>query len=119
MEACRIRVKDLDFDRKQLIVRDGKHGKDRYLPLPQLLGDPLREQVRKVYPGAEWCKEPTVFTLAFPARCSGLRRKADLVAISEKYRFFLHLAVKEPNRHWQRLSISTKLPTCRDSTAVR
>ena len=46
MEACRIRVKDLDFDRKQLIVRDGKHGKDRYLPLPQLLADPLREQVR-------------------------------------------------------------------------
>ena len=44
MEACRLRVKDLDFDRKQLIVREGKEGKERYLPLPQLLSGPLRDQ---------------------------------------------------------------------------
>ena len=29
MEALRLRVKDLDFQRRELAVRDGKGGKDR------------------------------------------------------------------------------------------
>ena len=74
MEACRFRIKDLDFDRKQLIVRDGKGGKDRYLPLPQMLSDPLRDQVRKVAKlhsmdldaGAGWAWLPFAYAVKNP-----------------------------------------------------
>lgn len=51
-EALRIRVKDIDFDRRELIVRDGKGQKDRVTMLPESLRDPLRrhlEGVRKLH----------------------------------------------------------------------
>lgn len=44
-EALRLRVKDLDFDRLALSVRDGKGGKDRLTVLPRSLVEPLRRQV--------------------------------------------------------------------------
>lgn len=34
LECCRLRIKDLDFDQNQLIVRGGKGDKDRYTMLP-------------------------------------------------------------------------------------
>ena len=37
MEALRLRVKDLDFEMKQLTVRDGKGAKDRYTVLPEAI----------------------------------------------------------------------------------
>lgn len=42
MEALRLRVKDLDFERCELTVRDGKGGKDRLTLLPQSLVAELR-----------------------------------------------------------------------------
>lgn len=44
-EALRLRVKDLDFAYKQIIVRDGKGGKDRVTVLPEKLIEPLRKQL--------------------------------------------------------------------------
>jgi integrase len=41
MELCRLRVKDLDFGNAQIIVRGGKGNKDRLVPLPIKLVDPL------------------------------------------------------------------------------
>lgn len=35
MECCRLRVKDVDFTRNQLIVRQGKGNKDRAVPFPK------------------------------------------------------------------------------------
>jgi integrase len=46
MECVRLRVKDVDFDQHQLIVRDGKGGKDRDTLLPDSLCAPLRRQLR-------------------------------------------------------------------------
>ena len=46
MEAVRLRVKDVDFTRNEIIVRQGKGGKDRVTMLPQSLKAPLREQLR-------------------------------------------------------------------------
>ena len=46
IEALRLRVKDLDFGFEQIIVRDGKGGKDRFTILPTKLIEPLREQLR-------------------------------------------------------------------------
>ena len=46
MECCRLRVKDVDFGRQQLMVRQGKGNKDRAVPLPKAVREPLRQQVR-------------------------------------------------------------------------
>jgi site-specific recombinase XerD len=35
MECVRLRIKDVDFNYGQIIVRDGKGGKDRVVPLPE------------------------------------------------------------------------------------
>jgi len=48
MEVCRLRVKDIDFDRMQIIVRDGKGDRDRALPLPARLADALKKQIELV-----------------------------------------------------------------------
>ncbi len=45
MECCRLRVKDLDFDRNQLLVRQGKGDKDRAVPLPRAIRPRLIAQV--------------------------------------------------------------------------
>ncbi len=37
MEGLRLRVKDVDFDRREIIIRDGKGGKDRVTILPDSL----------------------------------------------------------------------------------
>jgi integron integrase len=48
LECCRLRVKDLDFDQNQLVVRSGKGGKDRLTPLPVSLREPLSAHLVKV-----------------------------------------------------------------------
>ena len=46
-EGLCLRVKDLDFARHLIIVRDGKGGKDRVVMLPRALEQPLREQLAR------------------------------------------------------------------------
>jgi len=48
LEALRLRVKDIDFARGELLVRDGKGQKDRVTMLPQRLILPLQEHLQKV-----------------------------------------------------------------------
>ena len=48
MEALRLRVKDVDFERGEITVRDGKGGKDRRTVLPRALIGPLRCEVVRV-----------------------------------------------------------------------
>jgi integron integrase len=88
MEALRVRVKDVEFAHQQIIVRDGKGGKDRMTMLPRGLAVQLQRQVARArriheqdlvegygetwlpaalaakYPGAarEWC-----WQFVFPA----------------------------------------------------
>ena len=45
MECLRLRVKDLDFEMRQITVRDGKGQKDRVTMLPASLLAPLRAQL--------------------------------------------------------------------------
>ena len=42
MECVRLRVKDLDFEQRQITVRDGKGQKDRVTVFPDQLREPLR-----------------------------------------------------------------------------
>ena len=48
MECLRLRVKDLDFAERQIVVRDGKGGSDRVTMLPEALLEPLRDQLLRV-----------------------------------------------------------------------
>lgn len=48
-EGLRLRVKDLDFAHRAIVVRDGKGGKDRVLMLPRTLEQPLREQLARAH----------------------------------------------------------------------
>jgi integron integrase len=48
LEALRLRVKDLDWDRGLLAVREGKGNKDRWVPLPQSVRHDLRGHLERV-----------------------------------------------------------------------
>jgi integron integrase len=47
LEGVRLRIKDVEFTRGVIVVRDGKGGKDRVVMLPQSLLEPLRAQLRR------------------------------------------------------------------------
>ena len=47
MEALRLRVKDVDFARNEICIRDGKGGKDRRTVLPRSLVEPLQREVER------------------------------------------------------------------------
>ena len=52
MECMRLRVGDVDFGNRLVVVRDGKGGKDRVVPLPERLEAPLQghlEGVRRLH----------------------------------------------------------------------
>jgi integron integrase len=48
MDCLRLRVKDLDFERRAIIVRDGKGGQDRVTVLPDSLIPALQEHLQRV-----------------------------------------------------------------------
>jgi len=47
-ESLQLRVKDIDFAQRQIIVRHGKGAKDRVTPLPERLVDPLQTHLARV-----------------------------------------------------------------------
>jgi integron integrase len=48
MECVRLRVKDIDFNRNEILVRDGKGAKDRITVLPRVLIAPLQNHLARV-----------------------------------------------------------------------
>ena len=55
MECLALRVKDVDFDRELVLVRQGKGRKDRVVMLPRSLQGALRTQLR--YARAAWAED--------------------------------------------------------------
>lgn len=47
-EGLQLRVKDIDFEARQITIRDDKGEKDRITILPEKLIEPLRDHIRKV-----------------------------------------------------------------------
>lgn len=74
MEVCRLRVKDVDFERQMLIIREGKGAKDRQALLPVRLREALQQQVavsRATYTadledGAGWVELPDALDRKYP-----------------------------------------------------
>jgi integron integrase len=48
LEGLRLRVKDVDFERSEIVVREGKGNHDRRTVFPRSLAAPLREQLKFV-----------------------------------------------------------------------
>ena len=48
LECAELRVKDLNLDRGELTIRDGKGGKDRVTMLPAAVKQPLLEHLARV-----------------------------------------------------------------------
>jgi integron integrase len=48
MEGLRLRVKDLEFERREVVVREGKGGRDRVTMLPDRLVAPLKAHLGRV-----------------------------------------------------------------------
>ncbi len=55
LEGLRLRVKDIDFDRRAIVVREGKGFKDRVVMLPSALEAPLRSQLATAH--AVWADD--------------------------------------------------------------
>ncbi len=47
MESLKLRVKDIDFDRREILVRDDKGAKDRVTMLPESLVSALQEHLAR------------------------------------------------------------------------
>ncbi len=54
MEGVRLRVKDMDLEQREVVVRHGKGGRDRVTVLPEALVGPLRDHLVRV---REWFLE--------------------------------------------------------------
>jgi len=48
MECVRLRVQDVDFDHRQIVVRNAKGAKDRRVPLPEALHAALSDHLARV-----------------------------------------------------------------------
>jgi integron integrase len=48
LECCRLRIKDVDFGRREIVVREGKGDRDRRTMLPTGLHKPLFDRVERV-----------------------------------------------------------------------
>jgi len=74
LEALRLRLKDLDFARHQIAVRDGKGARDRVALLPAALAGPLRAQrdaaaaqhARDLARDRGWVELPTAIDRKYP-----------------------------------------------------
>lgn len=75
LECLMLRVKDVDLERRELIVRRGKAGKDRVTVIPETLRGPLRAQLRRVKAlhdrdlaeGRGWVELPGGLDAKYPA----------------------------------------------------
>lgn len=77
MECLRLRVKDVDFGYRQIIIRDGKGQKDRVTVLPSKLEDPLKAQIQSVKRIHQIDQEKRIGTSCIPF---ALQRKYPAIA---------------------------------------
>ncbi len=119
IELVRLRVKDIDFERNQITIREGKGEKDRTVPLPAELIDDLKLQLEesrrlhekdlqegygtvhlpyalaKKYPNAakEWC-----WQYVFPSRQRSTDPRSGIVQRHHVYESVLQGAIKDATK---------------------
>lgn len=74
LECCRLRMKDIDLERGQITVREGKGDKDRYVMLPTATREPILQRMEwrsalhaaDLAGGHGWVHLPSAFDRKFP-----------------------------------------------------
>ncbi len=74
LECCRLRVKDVDFDQNQILIRAGKGDRDRITLLPEVVRAPLTRHLETVHcqhrqdiqAGAGWVELPGGLERKYP-----------------------------------------------------
>lgn len=74
LECCRLRIQDIDFERRQIMVRSGKGAKDRATLLPKIAQRPLRQHIEEalaqhrhdVQRGAGWVELDAALSRKYP-----------------------------------------------------
>ena len=102
MECLQLRVKDIDLERKQVVVRHGKGAKDRVTLLPERLQRPLathllevqKQHRRDVAVGAGWVVVPFA-----PRRASAAARDWRWQWVFPGSRVWLHPETGRRHRH--------------------
>lgn len=103
LEALRLRVKDVDLARRELVVRDGKGQKDRVTMLPERLVGPLQTQLDAVRQqheedlaaGAGFVELPTAILRKYPHAAQELAWQWVFPAT----RFYRHPETGQKRRH--------------------
>ena len=75
LECCRLRIQDVDFDRNQIVGRDGKGNKDRVTMLPAASKTSLAAHLKQVHEqheadlrrGAGWVELPGALARKYPS----------------------------------------------------
>lgn len=73
-ECCRLRVKEIDLERAQLLIINAKGGKDRYVPLPGSIRKRMARQIEltermhehDLKAGAGWASMPYALAAKYP-----------------------------------------------------
>ena len=103
MEAMRLRVKDIDLDRRQISVRDGKGQKDRVTVLPERWRERLTAhlaEVRKIHAqDLELCYAGTIFWPALERKYPGAPREWAWQYILPASRLYVEPATGKARRH--------------------
>jgi integron integrase len=103
LEAARLRVKDIDFARSQIMVRAGKGDKDRAAPLPAVvipalaahLADVKRQHDRDLERGAGWVELPWALARKYP----NAGRECVWQWVFPATRFYVDRATRQRRRH--------------------
>jgi integron integrase len=83
-ECVRLRVKDVDLERREIVVREGKGGKDRRTPLARSCIAPLRERLARVSTLGTHDRREGIGTTGIP---DSLRRKYPDVDLDWRWRY--------------------------------
>jgi len=103
MECLRLRVKDVDFQRHDIIVREGKGNKDRHVPLPRKLVTALGGQLGSTRPTRG---RPRIrVRRGVLAACTGPQIPLRCTRMGMAIRIPCYAALARP-AHWHRTSSS-------------
>lgn len=103
LEGCRLRVKDVDVERRVITVREGKGDKDRVTMLPAVIVPRLKEQLdrardlheRDLRSGGGWVELPHALARKYPAA----GREWQWQWVFPATRTYVHAASGERRRH--------------------
>jgi len=103
LECLHLRIRDVDFQRHQLMIRSGKGAKDRVSLLPQALERSLQAQIsaaqkqhqRDIKNGAGYVELPDAFALKKPSAARDWRWQWVFPA----HRMYYHVETNQRRRH--------------------